>query len=289
MHEIAHALFERHRRARYASDEEARRAIARGRFYAGSHGSAGPAAQQGRRRSISIGRPDTISNVLTWLDPTTLSAGAVASWTDVIGGGSVTQGTSSKRPTKSSTAISGAYPGVSSDGGDDLVAGLPPGAGESALTLTCALQDSTAVASIPIEASVHSPNTNGGWSIHVNTPGVPTFGGVVRGTSDYTHKSVAVSLATAVVASIGFDFATAGSGALPFIRINGVAQTLTTHRALSSAGVAISTNFCLFARWSTLFPWQGTFGDVVVRRGVAQDSELLRMERWIGARIGLSF
>ena len=74
-----------------------------------------------RRVAAAAFSPASDPLALLWWDPATVS-GAVASWVDEIAGVSAAQGTAGLRPVASATAIGGAYPGVTGDGGDVLVA-----------------------------------------------------------------------------------------------------------------------------------------------------------------------
>lgn len=255
-----------------------------------------PMGGRGNRRTG--GRPASApytlaSDPLTrlWWDPTTVS-GAVSAWVDRVAAVSASNGTGAQQPTASSTAIGGAYPGVTSDGGDILTAagaGAVLG-GKTSLTVTAAMIDTGTAASFALELTANGIANDGGLFIITNLDAVGRLSGGIRGTSNWTGRLVAAEpLTTVKVVSIGYSFATAGAGAIPFIRVNGVSQALANHSALSAAGSAANASLHLFSRTGLSQPWTGTFGDICFRESVAEDAALLAAERFIGARVGLSF
>lgn len=223
-----------------------------------------------------------------WWDTTTVS-GAVASWVDKISGVAATQGTGSRQPTASATSIPGSYPGVTSDGNDELIAAGagPVLAGAPGLTVTFVAVDATATLCIMMEYTVSAPGNDGGFAILPNGA-AGELQAYTRGTAGVSVRSAVESLATKRVISIGFDFATAGAGAVSFIRVDGVAQALTTAASASAAGVAANSTLYLYARAGTLTaPWPGTYGHIVIRASVAQDAALALNETYVGAQAGI--
>lgn len=253
---------------------------------------AGAAAMLGarRHRSLSAFTPEADPLALLWWDPTTVS-GAVSSWTDKIAGVAASQATATKQPAQSSTAIGGAYPGVTGDGNDVLEA-AGAGAilsGKTTLTLVCAMLDADAGSTTRfcLELTTSYTANDGGFALGTN-PAVATavFGGV-RGTVNFTARRVTEGLATVKVVSVGYDYATAGANAIKFIRVNGVAQAMTSIGTSSAAGAAANATLHLFGRGSTpTNAWPGTFGDIVIRNSIAEDATLEAHEDFIAARCG---
>lgn len=236
--------------------------------------------------------PARASGALLWWDPSVLAAGAVASWTDRIAGVAATQATGTKQPTQSATAIGNTYPGVSADGGDELVA-AGAGAvlsGKTTLTIVMAMVDASTTASIALELTANATANDGGLYIAPNDGSAGLIRGAVRGTSSSTIRSIPEALATVKVVSMAFDFATAGANAIPWVRVNGTAATVTTAASASAAGSAANASLYFFARGGALTaPYTGTLGDIFIRNSIAQDADLARAESFIGARCGLSW
>ena len=228
---------------------------------------------------------------LLWWDPTTVS-GAVTSWVDSIAGVSAAQATTGLKPTASATAIASTYPGVTSpDGARVLVAAGagPVLVGKTTLTVVAAMVDSDTGVKVALELTTNTTITNGGMFLVVNDGGAGRLNASARGTTNMTERFVAETLATVKVVSVGYDFATAGDGAISFIRVNGVAQSLTTQVATSAAGSAANAALHLFGRGpGPLLGWIGTFGNIVFRNSIAQDSGLSALETYVGARVGIT-
>lgn len=226
---------------------------------------------------------------LLWWDPTTLSDGAVSSWTDRIASVAATQATGTAQPTRSATAIGSAYPGVTGDAGDVLTAAIGSVVGGKAgLTFTAAMVDSVTAVAVAIELTTNATTTDGGFFVVVNDGGAGRINAATRGTSGYTARFAAEALSSVKVVSIGFDYATAGAGAVPFIRVNGAVQSLTNQITGSAAGSAANASLRLFARSGPSVGWAGTLGDVVIREGVAQDAGLSAIESYIASRCGVT-
>lgn len=272
-------------RLRHASDADVREAI---RAHGGG-GAAGAAAQQGARRSRGSWDPSEDPVSLLWWDPTTLTDGAVSSWTDGIASVGATQATGTAQPTKSDTAIGGAYPGVTSDGGDTLIASGAGAvlSGKTTLTTVCAMVDATGTVGVALEHTAHSATTDGGFAVVANGSTL-SVNGATRGASGDTNRAASETLATVAIVSVGHDFATAGAGAVPFIRVNGVSQSLDNVRTGSTAGSAANAALHLFARSGLVAPWPGTFGDIVIRESIAQDADLAKVESFIANRVGVT-
>jgi hypothetical protein len=230
---------------------------------------------------------------LLWWDPTTLSPGAVSSWVDRVAGVAAAQATPANQPTASATAIGGAYPGVTSDGNDILsTAALAPVGGKSSITVVLAVVDTLAYTAqgIIVETSANGGSTNGAFFVGANIADVNRIEGACRGTVGATARFAAETLQTVGIFSIAIDVGTAGANAVPFIRKNGATQSLTTRVSASAAGTLDGTQaFHMFARAGGALSWPGSLGDVVIRDGISTGSDLDTLERWMGARYGLSW
>lgn len=227
---------------------------------------------------------------LLWWDPSAVS-GPVSAWVDEINGVSATQATGGKQPTASETAIGNAYPGVTGDGTDDALVASGAGAvldGLAQLTLVAAMVDdpqSTDVTS-PIEYSSNPQGTVGAFGVFVNLNS--RINAVASGGAFRTQRRCTESLDTVKVVSIGYDLSQAGEGAVTFIRVNGIAQTLATDNTLSTAGTLASHSLYLFARGGSSFYWPGTFGHIVIRASVAEDATLAQHEAFVAAAAGIT-
>lgn len=227
---------------------------------------------------------------LLWWDPSLLTPGAVSPWTDRIAAVGGTNGTGAQQPTASATSINSAYPGVTGDGGDLLTA-AGAGAvltGKTTLTIVAAMVDATTGAQVALEYTANYSANPGGHRFAVNTSAGTVYGGI-RGASGATIRSAADTLATARVVAIGYSYATNGADAIPFIRINGVAQSLTNVQATNAAGSAANSSLHMFALPGPSSGWAGTFGHIVYRNSVAEDAGLAQLERFVGARAGIFF
>lgn len=229
-----------------------------------------------------------------WWDPTTPAAGAVSSWVDRIASVDATQATGSKQPSKSSTAISGAYPGVTGDGGDVLVASGAGAvlSGKTVLTVTCAMVDTDTATRICLELTADVSANDGGMFVAANNNSLNRLSHGLRSTVGYSSVYAAgQTLASVVVCSFGMDYTITGAGACVWLRVNGISQALNTLTSASVAGGgAANAPIYLFGRGATpTLGWAGTFGDVVIRNSAAQDTGLTLIEQYIAARVGLSF
>jgi hypothetical protein len=228
---------------------------------------------------------DTLA--LLWWDPTTLAAGAVAAWTDRIASVAVSQGTALAQPVYSASAIAGAYPGVTFAGGDDVLTGAGVGAtlsGKTQLTVIFAATDAAATANrVLIEYGATGGNVVGGFSVLANAGVIDAF---VTATT-LCERTGPEDLTTRAVVSVVID-GTAGA-AIKAIRKNGVALTLTGSNTITPTWTAANNSISFGNRAAGTLPWAGAMGDVIIRHSAALDSTLLLHERFIGARVGLTF
>lgn len=226
---------------------------------------------------------------LLWWDPTTPS-GATASWVDKIAAVAATQGTGTAQPTQSNTAIGGAYPGVTSDGGDFLTAAGAAAilSGKTTITVIAAMVDAAATNATAI-GNAASGAAAGGLFVIPNGGGAGTVAAVANGASGLTQRWVTEALATVKVVSAVLDYSIAGEGSVVALRVNGAAQALTNTSATSTAGSCANASIALFGRPGGGSLWAGTLGHVVFRNSAAQDAGLEALEDFIGAAAGLSF
>jgi hypothetical protein len=228
-----------------------------------------------------------------WWDPSQLADGAVASWLDRIAGVDATQGTGTKQPVRSGTGIGGAYPGVTSDGGDVLVA-AGAGAilsGKTLATVTAGFFDSEAGATAKMlwEYGTNVTTVAGSAAGFVNDAGASRVcGGTKGGAVGSTIRFGSDTAATFAVWSWVINLSIAGAGQLVAIRKNGVAVSLTSASATATAGAFASDSLHLFGRGTT--PTIGiiaTLGHFVVRESASEDVALFAAEQFVAAQGGL--
>lgn len=225
---------------------------------------------------------------LLWWDPTDV-VGAVAAWVDRISGVSAVQAVATCQPIASATAIGGAYPGVTGDGSDDALAAAGAGAvldGLAQLTLVAAMVDTGTDTYVPLEYGPNAQGTTGSVGVFRNLG--TRINAVASGGAFRTQRRCAESLDAVKVVSIGYDLSQAGEGAVTFIRVNGIAQSLATDNTFSTAGTLANRSLHLFARTATTLHWPGTFGHIVFRGSVDQDEVLVQHERFVGAQAGIT-
>lgn len=251
---------------------------------------AGSSACWSRRRRFDP-RHDP-KNLLWWSARLGVShtGGLVDTWTDQIAG-KVLSGSGSTRPTYSATGMAGSYAGITGDGGDVVTCASPDLTGLSAITLVATMHDAAATASmICMHLSTAGGTGDGTAYLYLNFGSSPRVQGWARGTVNSTDRArESETLATRRVISVGYDYATAGANAVPFIRVNGVGAALNTLTSASAAGTAAAGPLALFNSVTPGTGWSGTFTDVVFRSGVALDDGLDRLERYAGAQIGLAW
>lgn len=235
--------------------------------------------------------PSMDSKVLLWWHVADLDDGSVANWPAKVGNATFVQGTAANQPTKSATAIGGAYPGISSDGGDIMSASAvgPILSGKSILSVTAAMYDATSTLSMAMEYSTNAAAIDGAFYIDANEGQAGRLSAANRGTIGPTRQDAnSVSLATPTVVTAIFDFSVSGAGSVVAIRANGVLQTLVAGAASSNPGTLANTTLYLFSRSGISVPWGGTFGDIVFRHSKDEDLGLQRIERYVGAQAGIS-
>lgn len=254
---------------------------------------AGPNRRGGFRLGASNAyTPASDPLTLLWWDPSLLIPGAVSSWIDRIAGVDAAQGTGTKQPVASSTAIGGAYWGVTSDGGDVLVANAGPVlSGLTTVTVTVGWFD-TEVASpakMILEYTVNSATTNGAFGMFVNDGGGSRFSGSARGSAGSAIRRCTDAADVFAVWSVVVDVSLAGNAAVKAVRKNGVAQALTSIAATNVAGVLANANLYFFGRGTTpTNPIIGTMGHVVIANSATEDPALLARERYVAAQGGLT-
>lgn len=228
---------------------------------------------------------------LLWWDSNSLSATPVSSWLDRVSAVDAAQGTGANQPAWSATAVSSAYPGVTFDGTADFLQAAGAGAalsGKTNLTLIVAALDTETAVKVALELTANSTTTNGGFSLAPNNTGT-NFCAIVRGTAGATARQVATeTMAAAAVWSVAFDYATAGANAIPWIRKNGVSQTLANITTASAAGSAANSTLNFGARNGASLFWPGTHAQVFICESIAENAALTMVENYLGASVGLS-
>jgi hypothetical protein len=236
--------------------------------------------------------PSIDPTALMWWDPSSVS-GAVSSWVDQIASVAATQATGTKQPTASATAIGGSYPGVTSDGGDSLVASGAGAvlSGKSLLTITAVMRDAVSTNLVALELTTAAASNDGGFNVSVNGSSLENVIGTVRGTTASTVKRSSVeTLSTERVVSVGLDASIAGAGAVVFIRVNGVSLSTTAVLSTNAAGTFANSTLYFFGRGATpSLAWPGTFGHVVLRESTSINDALESVERYAGARAGITW
>jgi len=253
-------------------------------------GGRGSSLRRGSSGGAAAYSPSSDPLSLIWWDPRSVSPGAVASWVDRIADVNASQGTGANQPTASATAISSAFPGVTSDGNDLLVA-AGAGAilsGRTTLTVVAAMVDATTGTQLAWEYTASATANAGGFYLSVNEA-AGNLRALVRPNVGFTSRQQIETLAAVKVVSVAYDFAASGANNVPFIRVNGVPLAISTVSAAGTPGSAANASLHLFARSGVAVPWAGAFGDFVVRNSVSQDAALDSLERYIGARVGLSW
>lgn len=241
------------------------------------------------RRAGAAFVPSDVATVLAWWDASQ-PATPVASWLDRIAAKDLAQATGTKQPAQSATAIAGAYPGVTCDGGDVLVCAAPGLGGQTGLTAVLVATDAIVAAAILLELTLNANSNDGGFFISPNTGGAGRLAFVVRGTTGATGSYITLDLSTPSVVSVGFDYSTAGAGAIPWARVNGSSSALTNTAAASAAGTSSTAALHYGGRGATpTAPWTGTTGHIVIRSGLATDASLDQIERYVGAQAGITW
>ncbi len=241
-----------------------------------------------RRGGAAAFVPSDVATVLAWWDASQ-PATPVASWLDRIASKDLAQATGTKQPAQSATAIAGAYPGVTCDGGDVLVC-APGLGGLSGLTCVFVATDASTAASVMLELTINANSQDGGFTVSPNAGAAGRLAFLVRGTVGATGSYITQDLASPVVVAVGFDYATAGAGAIPWARVNGVDAALTNTLSASAAGTSSTASLYYGGRSATpSVPWTGTTGHLVIRSGVAVDASLNQIERYVGAQAGISW
>lgn len=226
------------------------------------------------------------TNLLWW--HTTDVSGSVASWSDRIAGLAATQGTAGARPTQSNTAIAGAYPGVSFDGGD-LLQAAGAGAvlnGKTALAITFGWVDSDAALNrVIFEYGATGGNVAGGFSIMANAGGGGTLTAFLTNTT-LCQRDVSDTLATAAVWTVIIDGSQAA--AVRAIRKNGVAQALAGAGTITPTWTAISNTLNFGNRAAGTLPVTGVMGDKVICNAASATADVMANETYVGSLMGLS-
>lgn len=236
--------------------------------------------------------PSLTSTTRLWWDPSTLTPGSVSAWIDRIASISADQATGTKQPLMSATAFIGTYPGVSSDGGDVLVAATSAVlSGKTSMTVVMAVRDSDTAVKVLLELTASFVANNGAIAVFTNdvTPG--RLAGASRGGSGGGYRYVAsADLATACVISVGFDLTATGVAQVVFIRVNGVAQTMVDSTNTSTAGTLSASPLHIFGRGTT--PTLGSvavLGNLILRESHSQDNALASIERYAGVKAGITW
>jgi hypothetical protein len=237
-------------------------------------------------------------NAFIHWDSTTVT-GSVASWTDRIAGISASQDDPNRRPYASLTEMSG-FPGVRTFpfGVSSSLQTSQFGSvvsGRSQITFVGSFQDFVdgATAAIIFEASNAFTTNNNAFGVYANDAGAQNTirGGVRGGGAGTTIGGASDNLGTRRVVSIGLNLLAAGSGSVPFVRINGQSQTVT-YAAFSSVTGAFAnytTNFMFGRAAAGTLPFSGVVGDIIFMSGVTQDQNLEQMERYVGSKIGVNW
>jgi len=198
-----------------------------------------------------------------------------------------TNGTGTQQPTKSATAISSTYPGVTSDGGDLLTASVGSTVGgDTVAALVMVMVGSPPAARVVAELTANASANDGGIEIDSSGSVIEAY---ARGTVDYSGRQATVNTTTPKVISVLFDLSIAGVGAIVAIRSNGVALSVSTLRANSVAGTIANASLRLFARSGVAAAWAGTLGNFVWLETATQGNALASVERYVGAKAGITW
>jgi hypothetical protein len=225
--------------------------------------------------------------------------GSVSSWVDKINSSvSASQDVVARRPYASLTEMDG-FPGVrtfpfgissslqSSQFGNIIN-------GKTQITFVAAIRDYVDGTSpqLIFETSNAFTTNNNAFGIYANDAGAGnTIRGGCRGNgAGTTIGGSPDNLTTRRVVSIGYNMLGAGSGSVPFIRINGVPQTVTYGAFSSLVGAFANYTAFFFGRAAAgTLPFSGVVGDVIFKDGINQDGNLELMERFVGSRVGVSW
>jgi len=246
-----------------------------------------PACSVERRRTFL---PSYHPHARCWWHLPDLADGSVSSWIDRVNTVEFAQAVAANQPTKSGTGFAGAYPAISSDGNDMLVAtGVGPlFSGTTKMTFVSVMEDSTGAVALPFEYTDNFNNAGRtGPLCFVNDPSAGKLGCATKSAAGFTSGSISETLATRAVVSIGVDLALNGTNQVKFIRINKVAQSISF-----SLGGALATTFpdypfYLFARVGISLPWAGKYGDVILLGDATEDSWLESCEDFAAGEAGV--
>ncbi len=234
--------------------------------------------------------PSGFSDLLVWLDITDLAPGTVTSWIDRISGfNTVNQ---AGTVTRSDTAFSGGYPGNTFPGNANLK--CPSGTslnGKNQLTAVFSVVASITSVMVWLEQSVDAPANNGSWAVFQNSPGTAQLNGRDRiGGGEGARHAPFTGLVPSVVA-VGWSISSlTGAAQIVFIRVNGVALTMTNQLNGSTVGTFANQDLYIGARGATATSGlNGSMGTIILRNASTQDNELIGIERYIGRQAGITY
>jgi len=232
------------------------------------------------------------STIFAWWDRDSVATGLVSSWIDKVSG-AAWEASGSERPTKSLTDLGG-YPGISGDGVANIMTCDDLGTRMNSLSeftsIFSGINRNVAGAQAIFNHTVNDAVGDGTAGILLSSDTL-RINGDVRSVALVASRGLRfctrTMVGTPIVVSIGHTFNRPDG--IAFIRVNGVAQALTTLLSAATPTNFANASMFLFARSGLTGPWNGTLGDFALRSGVAEDATLAKTERYFGLKAGITW
>lgn len=233
----------------------------------------------------------SVDSTFYW-DATDPAVGAVASWLDRISGVSAAQATGTKQPLKVALGIGGAYPSITFDGGDVLVAPTGPIVSWwSQASIIIGMQAPLEVGStakMVLEHTTNATSTAGGAAFYINDVSSGRVCGACKGgASGSSQRFASDAHSVYSVFNLVCDMTATGSLQVVAIRKNGSPLALTDVVSTATVGTFANASTYIGGRGTT--PALGVIADLraVVMQSTLTTGGVSNAERYVAALGGL--